>query len=228
MGIILSIFMSFLVANASWARKPVPASRFEQLTGKKLRDDAKNLWDKTYSRSDFVYGKAPAKFLSENYHYIPFGSQVLDMGMGEGRNAVFLAKKGYKVVGADISSVAVKKAHVLAKEFGVKIKTTVVNLSDYDFPENSFDSIICFYYVDRSLLPKIKRWLKPGGVLIYEGNTLSQREEELDKNFPKSYYLESGELLKLFKKDYKILKFEEPEHLKPYRSSIIVKKEEKK
>ncbi len=217
--LILLLFFSIY----SFGRKPVPASRYEQLTGKKLSQDKKAKWDKLYSSSQFIYGKAPAKFLSQSYHFIPFGSSVLDLGMGEGRNAVFLAKKGYQVTGVDISTIAVKKAQLLAKEFGVKIKTIVGNLNTYDFPENSFESIICFYYVDRKMIEKIKKWLKPNGVLIYEGFTLKQRELE-EKKDPEEYYLKNAELLKMFE-GFKILKFEEPEHLKKHRSSIIVKKE---
>ncbi len=214
-------FLLICFSSVLEARKPVPASRYEQLTGKKLSQDTKSKWDKLYSSSQFIYGKAPAKFLSQSYHYIPYGSSVLDLGMGEGRNAVFLAKKGYQVTGVDLSTIAVKKAQILAKEFGVKIKTVIANLDEYDFPENSFDSIICFYYVDREMIAKIKKWLKPEGVIIYEGFTLKQRIKE-EKKDPEEYYLKEAELLNLFS-DFKILKFEEPLHQKNYVSSIIVK-----
>ena len=66
------------------------------------------------------------------------------MGMGEGRHAVFLAQKGYKVTGIDLSSVAVKKANMLASEFGVRIKTVVASLKKYKIPKESFDAVVCF------------------------------------------------------------------------------------
>ena len=213
------IILTLLAPVLGLSRKPVPASQYEQLTGKKLSKDKKAKWDKLYSNSKFIYGKAPSKFLSQSYQFIPFGSSVLDLGMGEGRNAVFLAQKGYQITGVDLSNIAVKKAQLLAKEFGVKIKTIVANLQDYEFPENSFDSIICFYWVDRKMLKRIHKWLKPGGVIIYEGYTLKHRAQEKEPD-PVSYYLEEAELLKLFK-DYKILKFEEANHQDEFRSSII-------
>jgi SAM-dependent methyltransferase len=205
-----------------YARKPVPASRFEQLTGKKISRTTKSMWDSIYSRSRFVYGKAPSSFLSQNYAFIPMGSKVLDVGMGEGRNSVFLAKRGYKVIGADISSVAIKKAQVLAKEFSVDLQTVTANLKEYEFDKGSFDAIICFYFVDRSLLKKLKKWLRPGGVIIYEGFSIKQRAVD-KKPMEVEEYLQTAELLELFN-DFQILKFEEPLHLEHYRSSIIAQK----
>lgn len=217
-------FLALLSLSPAWAnREPISPSRYQHLTGVKPAQDSKTQWDETYSRSSFVYGKAPAQFLAENYQYIPFEGSVLDMGMGEGRNAVFLAQKGYKVTGIDISSVAVKKSYLLAQEFGVKIKGVVASLKDYKIKPGTYDAIICFYYVDRSLADKIKSWLKPGGVLIYEAHTekelAKKKEAATDEN-----YLKEQELLKLFP-GMRVLKYEEPLHEKEFRSSIILRKE---
>jgi len=205
------------------ARNPVPATRYEQLTGKKISRDSRVVWDRVYNKNKFVYGKSPAKFLSQNYQYIPPKSEVLDLGMGEGRNAVFLAQKGHSVTGIDISPMAVKKSGVLADEFGVTVKAITADLNKYDFPANSFDSIICFYYVDRDLIERMKKWLKPKGIIIFEAYGIKQRKLDGKKADPISYYLREGELLSIFK-DFKVLKFEEPEHRSKFTSSIIIKK----
>lgn len=214
------LLLSF-ISLSLFARDPISGSRFQQLSGVKSQD-SKTQWDQRYSRPNFIYGKAPAKFLAENYEYIPFEASVLDMGMGEGRNAVFLAQKGYKVTGIDISSVAVKKSYLLAQEFGVKIKGVVASLKEYKIAPGSFDAIICFYYVDRSLIDKMRTWLKPGGILIYEAYTT--REKKQGDEGEGDFYLKEQELLKLFP-GMRVLKFEEPLHEKEFRSSIILKKE---
>jgi tellurite methyltransferase len=206
------------------AREPISGSRYQHLTGVKTSKDSKSQWDEKYSRPTFVYGKSPAQFLAENYHYIPFEGNVLDMGMGEGRNAVFLAQKGYKVTGIDISSVAVKKAYLLAQEFGVKIKGVVASMEEYKVQPNSFDAIVCFYYVDRSLVEKIKTWLKPGGILIYEAHTVREKAKNKREQLESEEYLQEQELLKLFQ-GMRVLKYEEPLHEKEFRSSIILRKE---
>jgi SAM-dependent methyltransferase len=215
------IFYSAAFAN----RDPISGSRFQQLSGVKLSQDSKTQWDQRYSRSTFIFGKAPAQFLAENYQYIPYEGSVLDMGMGEGRNAVFLAQKGYKVTGIDLSSVAVKKSYLLAQEFGVKIKGVVASLKDYKIAPGSYDAIICFYWVDRSMIEKIKSWLKPKGILIYEGFTLRERERDTGKRSDSiDNFLREQELLKLFS-GMRVLKFEEPLHEKEFRSSIILMKD---
>ncbi len=207
-----------------YARDPISGSRFQHLTGIKTSQDSKTQWDEKYSRPTFIFGKSPAAFLAENYQYIPFEGTVLDMGMGEGRNAVFLAQKGYKVTGIDISSVAVKKAYLLAQEFGVKIKGVVASLKEYKIQPNSFDAIVCFYYVDKSLVEKIKTWLKPGGVLIYEAYTVRERAKKKRQSPDDENYLREQELLRLFS-GMRVLKYEEPLHEKEFRSSIILRKE---
>jgi SAM-dependent methyltransferase len=217
------IFLNFL-NFVLFAREPISGSRFQHLSGLKTSKDSKVEWDQRYARSIFIYGKSPAQFLAENYQYIPFEASVLDMGMGEGRNAVFLAQKGYKVTGIDISSVAVKKANLLAQEFGVKIKGIVASLKEYKIPPQSFDAIICFYFVDRGLIEKIKSWLKPGGILIYEAHTVRQKNSKKRFSLENSFYLKEQELLKLFP-GMRVLKYEEPLHEKEFRSSIILKKE---
>ncbi len=215
--------LAALLALPAIARDPLPASRFEHLTGVKVNADSKSAWDAKFNRPNYIFGKRPADFLAENYHYLPFEGTVLDMGMGEGRNAVFLAQKGFKVTGVDISSVAVKKAENLANEYGVKIHTKVASLKDYPIPLGSYDAIICFYYVDRSLLEKIRSWLKPGGVLIYEANTLRQRAQASHKHDPVDYFLKEQELLRMFP-GMRLLKYEEPLHQKEFRASAIFQK----
>ena len=142
---ILPIFLvSVFVCTSAFPREAVSRKRYELLSGvrKTTKKDSKAFWDQKYANTKYVFGKKPAKFLAKNYDYIPPGSQVLDMGMGEGRNAVFLARKGYKVTGIDISSVAVKKSRALAREFGVRINGIVASLEKYNFPANSLDAIV--------------------------------------------------------------------------------------
>ena len=222
----MKILLLILFTLSAYGRDPISGSRFQQLSGVKVSQDSKTQWDQRYSRPTFIFGKSPAQFLSENYQYIPYEGSVLDMGMGEGRNAVFLAQKGYKVTGVDLSSVAVKKSYLLAQEFGVKIKGVVASLKDYKINPGTFDAIICFYWVDRGMVEKIKAWLKPGGVLIYEAYTLREKQRDpgkrsdpLDDN-----YLREEELLKFFP-GRRVLKYQEPLHEKEFRSSIILMKQ---
>lgn len=220
---LLLLSLLFLTQSAL-SKQPISVDRLNKLSGEKTATfDTKSEWDQKYNRPSFLFGKTPAKFLAENYDYIAEGSTVLDMGMGEGRNAVFLAQKGHKVTGVDISSVAIKKSYLLAKEFNVKIKGVVGSLETYKIPDGSFDAIVCFYYVDRKLTQKMINWLKPGGVLIYEAFTLKERTKKRHRKDPVEYYLKEQELLTMFK-GMRVLKYEEPAHEKKFRASIILQK----
>lgn len=215
--------LTFLISSSGFSRQPIDAKRFEHLSGVRKSNDPKIYWDKKYAQDSYVFGKTPAKFISANYHYIPPSSKVLDVGMGEGRNAVFLARKGYTVVGVDISAVAVNKAKKLADEFGVRINTFVSSMQKFNPAPGSYDAIICFYYVDRDLNRKLTDWLKPGGILIYESHSVLQKQVPGNESYDDIYLLKPGELLNMFK-GMKILKYEEPLHVGEFTASIIVQK----
>ncbi len=218
----LVLFSAISLSTSVLARGDISPSRLNKLSGESsLPFDNKTVWDQRYNKRSYIYGKSPAKFLAENFDFIPSGSSILDMGMGEGRNAVFLAQKGHKVTGIDISSVAIKKARKLARERGVKIKTILGSLDKYKFGDEEFDVIICFYFVARNLNSKIRKWLKPGGLLIYEADTL--KEFERTNVGERDYYLKPQELLKMFP-GFKVIKYEEPLHESKYRASIILQK----
>lgn len=225
----LTLLLSLLYLTTVVAKSSLTTSRLNMLSGAKGEFyDTKSKWDERYKRRSYVYGKMPAKFLAENYNYLRAQSSVLDMGVGEGRNAVFLAQKGHKVTGIDISSIAIKKAHQLARENKVKINTILGSMDKYPIKENTYDAIICFYYVDHSLNEKMLKWLKPGGILIYESYNMLEYNKKIlakHKNSEKrDQYLKQGELLNMFPK-MRVLKYEEPLHESHFRASIILKKE---
>lgn len=220
----MKLVLLFLMSVFVYSKEPISIRRLNQLSGdKEANISRRSAWNNRYNKKSYVYGKSPAKFLAENFDYIPRESKILDMGMGEGRNAVFLAQKGHNVLGIDISGVAVRKAKKLSKELGVKIKAIEASLDKYKIKRESLDAIICFYYVDRNLLEKMKSWLKPGGIIIFEAHNLKERVKKGHRKNPKEYYLKDGELLELFS-GMRVLKYEAPLHESEYRMSIIVKK----
>ena len=211
-----------VVYGTSDAKQDVGPNRLELLSGIKRSKDEKSFWDAKFSKNNYVFGKIPAKFLAQNYQFIPAQSTVLDIGMGEGRNAVFLAQKGYLVTGIDISSVAINKSRALALEYGVRINSIATSVEKY-VPEKTFDAIICFYYVDRKIVSKMLSWLRPGGIIVFESHTEKQKGVKGFEHYNIEYLLKPGELLTLFK-GTQVLKYEEPLHLQEFTSSIIVKK----
>jgi 2-polyprenyl-3-methyl-5-hydroxy-6-metoxy-1,4-benzoquinol methylase len=217
------IILTFFLCSSIFARDAISGNRYQLLSGVRKNKESQTFWDKKFSGDEYLYGKAPARFLAENYSYIPLASKVLDVGMGEGRNAVFLARKGYNITGVDISAVAVRKARRLAGEYGIRINTVVSSMDDFKTSKGQFDAILVFYYVDRKLNKKLVDWLKPGGLLIYESHTKRQKEVPGSEKYEDKYLLNENELLSMFP-GMRILKYEEPLHLKEFTSSIILQK----
>lgn len=167
----------------------------------------KEFWNKRYRTEAYIYGREPVEFLKEHVNILLKG-RVLDIAMGEGRNAIFLAKNGFDVDGCDISEVAIKKAQELAEENGVRICTFVADLELYKLPKGVYDTVVCFYYLQRGLIPDMKDALKPGGVIMYETYTMENIERGFEGPKNKEYLLKSNELLNLFA-DFKIIYYRE-------------------
>lgn len=155
-------------------------------------------WNKRYDTETYILGKEPVEFLKEYINILPRG-KALDIAMGEGRNAVFLAKNGFEVDGCDVSDIAVKKTLKLAKENNVRVNAFVADLEIYKLPKDTYDVVACFYYLQRSLIPQIKEALKPGGMVIYETYTIENWERGFEGPKNKDYLLKTNELLDLFK-----------------------------
>ena len=140
-----------------------------------LKEGSKEWWVQRYENSsEYMYGKAPSVFLSEYIDLLTKGL-ALDVGMGEGRNSVFLASRGFSVTGVDFLGVAVERAKKFAQESGVKIETKLQDLDFFLIPLMSYDTIlVCDYHPPLTVLKSLSRGLKPGGTLLLEGYALEQ------------------------------------------------------
>lgn len=103
------------------------------------------IWDERYSDPEFVYGTKPNDFLASLQLTADGQKKVLCLAEGEGRNAVYLAKQGFKVLAVDQSMQGLKKALKLAEQNKVSIEIEQANLSTYQIPENTYDGIISIF-----------------------------------------------------------------------------------
>jgi len=182
----------------------------------------KERWDKKYDTEKYLFGRAPIPFLQDHIDLLPKG-QALDLAMGEGRNGVYLATQGFQVTGVDISEVGFKKAQALATEKGVTLNTVVADLEQYTIPPNTYDVIICTYYLQRDLFPKIAAALKPGGVAVIETYTVDHLQYR--SKFNPAYLLKPNELLTLLP-DLRVLRYQEVDTGHAAYASILAKKPE--
>jgi SAM-dependent methyltransferase len=152
-----------------------------------LRWNARYLGDERYA----TYTQ-PRPFLVENDRYLPEGGLALDVAMGLGGNAGYLLKRGLRVVGVDISSIAVRQAR--ARLPG--LMAVVADLTCFSILQQTFDVILNFYYLQRDLWPQYREALRPGGVLFFE--TLTQDMLSLQPDTDPAYLLAQGELRQAF------------------------------
>ncbi|ODS31812.1 MAG: hypothetical protein SCARUB_03060 [Candidatus Scalindua rubra] len=188
-------------------------------------EDDRRKWNKRYNTGGYIYGKEPIKFLRENINLLAKG-KALVLAMGEGRNAVFLARNGFDVDGCDISEIGIEKSKLLARENNVKLNAFVTDLEEYKIPANKYDLITCFYYTQRDLIPQIKEGLREGGMVMFESYTIDQLKYGKDAPGPKNpeYLLNHNELRDFFS-DFHILYYREGE-IAPNKSvaSLIAQK----
>ena len=152
------------------------------------------------------HSQQPSPFLVENIDLLPKG-RALDLAMGGGRNAVYLAKIGYKTEGIDISREEVGAALELARKSGVDLKAHIQDLEgSVHFDEASYDVIICFNYLHRPLIPKMKDALRTGGMIVYETYIVDQARFGRPRN--PNHLLKQNELLHMFR-EFRCLRYRE-------------------
>jgi tellurite methyltransferase len=213
-----------LVSRAARADelRPSGSNAFQEVTGDDLEGDRQH-WDNIFNTPAYVFGKEPAPFLSSHLKLLPPPGRALDIAMGEGRNAVFLAKHGFNVTGVDISEVAIAKAKRLARENRVVVRVVNADLSTYTIRPGTYDLIVNIDFLLRDLIPQIKRGLKKGGVVVFENYTMDQLKNAGGATLQKEFLLKKGELAELFK-DFKILVYEETNDGKNAFASLIAQK----
>ena len=146
-------------------------------------------WDARYRESALPLPDRPAAILAEVLPLLP-RARALDIACGAGRNAIFLAMRGWDVTAVDFSSAALALACSAAQGAGipVNLERTLAepprqlrglhliegDLEKFSLPRQAFDLIVCVNYLQRSLFREIEAALRSGGVLLYETFTRDQ------------------------------------------------------
>ena len=154
-------------------------------------------WDTRYDTPELIHGEGSSEFLLENIDLLPNNGIAVDLAAGEGRNALFLAERGWQVIALDISSRALRKCKTLARERAVSVDAAVVDLTSFVFPIARFDLILCFNYLQRDIVPAMKEGVLRGGAIIFE--TLTTAHLRWKPGFNPDFLLRAGELIDLFR-----------------------------
>jgi tellurite methyltransferase len=154
-------------------------------------------WNARYAAGSLFLGPHPSSFLAERIDLIESlvpGRKALDIACGEGRNSIFLARRGFTVTGIDISEEGLTKAARWATGEGLEIAFLRANLEGYLFTER-YDLILNFNFLLRDLIPGTVAALSPGGVLLFDTILDSPALPGVHR---KEFLLQPGELPAIF------------------------------
>jgi len=138
-------------------------------------------WNERYGTDELIWKAEPNRFLVEEVGSMAPG-RALDVACGEGRNSVWLASRGWDVVGVDFSSTGLAKARRLAADRQVDVTWIEADLVAWEPPPSAFDLVIVLYLhlaADRrrTVLGHVAAALAPGGVLLVIGHDASNLSE---------------------------------------------------
>lgn len=180
----------------------------------------KKMWDQRYSAATYAYGTNPNLFFKntlQNYH---LSGDILLPAEGEGRNAVYAAKKGLNVTAFDISIEGKNKALQLAARENVKLSYEVGDFFKLNLINNKYESAALIFAHFPPLLiseyhKKIGKLIKPNGMVFLEGfskNHLKLREKNPKVGGPNNIeMLFSKESIRADFPDFEIIQLEEIE-----------------
>lgn len=132
------------------------------------------VWDRRYSAPDLVWGPEPNRRLVAEVEALTPG-RALDLGGGQGRNAVWLASRGWDVTIVDFSRAGLDRAEEMARQQGVAVTAVQADVGDYRPPAGEFDLVIVLYLqvpdpVLGAAVSGASRALAPGGTFLLIGH----------------------------------------------------------
>jgi 2-polyprenyl-3-methyl-5-hydroxy-6-metoxy-1,4-benzoquinol methylase len=156
------------------------------------------LYDRVYSEAP-TFNTEPNQLLLAAVSGVPSG-KALDVGMGNGRNALHLARQGWDVTGFDVAAVGLKSAREQATAASLALTTVLAADEEFDFGRSRWDLIVIIYALEKRSVHRVRDALKPGGLVIVEaGHTETSGS-------PFEY--RSNELLEIFQ-GFRILQYED-------------------
>ena len=177
-----------------------------------MSDNLVPFWEKSYQEYDTItFSNKPNSTITEFEHLIGNSSKVLEVGCGEGQNAIYLARQGHHVDAFDLSEHGIAKLKHICELSNVQVNAFVADLTTYQF-EQCYDMITCFgtlHFVEKSewkrFIHNAKEYTNIGGIHIIQifTDTVPASEDIA----PFAIGLAKDEEIKELYSDWEILQF---------------------
>jgi SAM-dependent methyltransferase len=163
-------------------------------------DARRATWNEIF-RNSIGFKHEPNRLLVDTVAHLRPGA-ALDVAMGQGRNALYLAGRGWKVTGVDISSEGITQARATAAQRKLALDAVETDIDRYDFGKNRWDLVTMIYATDSAAwMEKIRASLHRGGLFVLEYFALDPGTGQDDGIPP-------GKLAKIFGEGFEILRDE--------------------
>ncbi|OKI00770.1 SAM-dependent methyltransferase [Streptomyces sp. CB02923] len=169
-------------------------------------------WDERYGSRDRLFSGRPNGVLVTEVTGLPPG-QALDVGCGEGADALWLARQGWQVTGVDISEVALRRAAEAASGLSDRVAWARADLAVMPPPACAFDLVTLQYFPlphqpDHTALRGILNAVAPGGTLLFAGHDLADLPPRLEHDIDPGDFYQPDEVARLLGPDWTVLRNE--------------------
>jgi SAM-dependent methyltransferase len=140
--------------------------------------ERQRMWDERYAASDRVWSASPNAEVERIVGSWAPG-RALDLGAGEGRHALWLASRGWRVTAVDFSAVGLAKGEAEAARQGLAVDWTVADVrSWHPATRAAYDLVLVAYlHLPEDVLSRATGWVAPGGALVVVGHALRNLTE---------------------------------------------------
>ena len=189
----------------------------QSMTVEERNERIRERWNRSLVDNDrYVFNKQPNRLLTATVESVTPG-KALVVAMGQGRNALFLAREGWEVTGVDLADKAIAYAEDEAKKQGVELNTVIESFETFDYGTEQWDLITWLYGgclgVDE-ITTTLKKALKPGGLFVFE---FFHREAGIGMGRP-NFGCEAQAVKEMFMQEggFEVLLYEEKDGIADY------------
>lgn len=161
-------------------------------------------WESRYGAAHPV-ARAPSAFLVEVIGTLPVG-RALDLACGDGRQALLLARHGFRVDAVDFARAGLERLAAAARLEALPVRPVQADLEVLPLAVGRYDVVVNVRYLQRALFAAIKHAVRPGGTVVFE--TFLRDQQQLGHPRNPAFLLERGELAERFR-DFTLLTYRE-------------------